>query len=590
MLWRLAAVWVACLAGLVAAGPAAGAALSEATKYDIAVIIGNKHYDTTHNVDYAHADAEAAATYAREVLNIREENLFLKKDITASEFRRFFGTRSAPQGRLSYLVRDGESDVFVYYAGHGVPGPTPSGKTGAYLLPVDAAPGNPGVNGYRRKLLADNLANLPAKRVTVLLDACFSGLSHKGALQENTSGTFGTTTAEPEPQASLAILTATASGAGQRAFWLPDKGHSAFTYYALKGLYGAADTGDYGRRDGTVTLREVKAYLDDEMAYWVGRKYQANQRPGLVAPEDLNLTLSRFGGPGDYPEAPFGKALSPGDTFRDCANREIATAGEAPSGVLCGPEMTVVPSGSFRMGSPPSEEGRDDDEGPVHEVTIAEPFAVGTHEITREQFAAFVDATGYEPGDGCWVYEDGDWTKKEGRSWRDPGYDQRLDHPVTCVSWEDAREYVDWLSGETGEDYRLLTEAEWEYVARAGTRTRYWWGDGIGDGKAVCYGCGSRWDYEKTAPVGSFSANPWGLHDVHGNVYEWTQDCWHDNYDGAPTDGGAWLEADGGDCSRRVLRGGSWGHYPRDLRSANRSRGTTDGRGGSSGFRVARTL
>ena len=142
--------------------------------------------------------------------------------------------------------------------------------------------------------------------------------------------------------------------------------------------------------------------------------------------------------------------------------------------------------------------------------------------------------------------------------------------PVVGVSWEDAKGYVRWIREETGKEYRLLSEAEWEYVARAGTRTEYWWGDGIGRGRANCDGCGSRWDAKETAPVGSFGANAYGLHDVHGNVWEWVEDCLHVNYEGAPVDGSAWVS--GGDCEQRVLRGGSWSNEPRYLRSAFRFR------------------
>ena len=152
------------------------------------------------------------------------------------------------------------------------------------------------------------------------------------------------------------------------------------------------------------------------------------------------------------------------------------------------------------------------------------------------------------------------------------------------VSWDDAKGYVDWLSGKTGEEYRLLSEAEWEFVARAGTRTARYWGDEVGRNRANCRGCGSRWDGEQTAPMGLFSANPFGLYDVHGNVGEWVEDCWNDSYHGAPTDGSAW---ESGRCESRVLRGGSWYGRPRFLRSALRGGFTSGGRGSGVGFRVA---
>ena len=244
----------------------------------------------------------------------------------------------------------------------------------------------------------------------------------------------------------------------------------------------------------------------------------------------------------------------PGHKFRDCPE--------------C-PELVVVPSGSFDMGSPESEEGRYDEEGPVHRVTFARPFAVGVYEVTFGEWDACVSGRGcggHRPDDEGW-----------GRGKR----------PAINVSWDDAKAYVRWLSRKTGEEYRLLSEAEWEYVARAGTTTRYWWGNRIGRNRANCDGCGSRWDYEQTAPVGSFSANPFGLHDVHGNVREWVEDCWNESYHGAPSDGSAW---ESGECRKRVLRGGSWNYEPRNLRSANRNWLTSGNRYYIDGFRVARTL
>ncbi|GAB6051211.1 hypothetical protein JCM17960_00310 [Magnetospira thiophila] len=275
--------------------------------------------------------------------------------------------------------------------------------------------------------------------------------------------------------------------------------------------------------------------------------------------------------------------LSPGNTFRDCENALVATAGRSvPSGVFCGPEMVVIPSGSFQMGS----NGGDGDEKPVHRVNIGYQFAVGKFEVTRGQFAEFVRATGYDAGNSCYVFE-GSWKKVDGKSWRNPGFSQTDSHPVACVDWSAAKAYVKWLSGKSGQRYRLLSESEWEYVARAGTTTTYSWGNSAGSGNANCDGCGSRWDNKETAPVGSFRANPFGVHDMHGNVWEWVQDCSQDSYANAPTDGRARTI---GDCRVRVLRGGSWDVKPRFLRSANRVRVSSGDRGDYYGFRIARTF
>ena len=254
-------------------------------------------------------------------------------------------------------------------------------------------------------------------------------------------------------------------------------------------------------------------------------------------------------------QVPRKRARNPGDTFRDCPE--------------C-PELVVVPAGSFMMGSPDGEEDRDDDEGPLHEVRIAYPLAVGVYAVTFDEWDACVSdggCGGYRPDDKGW-----------GRGIR----------PVINVSWGDAQMYMKWLSWKTGKGYRLLSESEWEYVARAGTRTQYWWGDEIGRNRASCDGCRSRWD-EQAVPVGSFSANAFGLYDVHGNVQEWVEDCWNSDYDGAPEDGSAWVSEDC-DCDRRMVRGGSWYTPPQYLRSAHRDFLSADTESNDTGFRVARTL
>ena len=233
------------------------------------------------------------------------------------------------------------------------------------------------------------------------------------------------------------------------------------------------------------------------------------------------------------------------------------------------PEMVVVPAGLYRMGSPSQERGRGDDEGPVHAVAIGAPFALGVYEVTFAEW------------DAC---KRGCPRGKQAPSDRGWGRGRR---PVINVSWDDAKRYAQWLSRKTRKAYRLPSEAEWEYAARAGTATAYSWGDQIGVNRANCRGCGSQWDGSKTAPVGSFRANAWGLHDMHGNVWEWTEDCWNGSYRGAPSDGSAWLR---GNCDQRVLRGGSWSGGPSDLGAADRYGITTGGRSGSFGFRVARTL
>ena len=216
--------------------------------------------------------------------------------------------------------------------------------------------------------------------------------------------------------------------------------------------------------------------------------------------------------------------------------------------------------------------------------------------MTREQFEEFVEATGHDASSsGCWTILEGDlWQLRQQRSWRKPGFSQSKDHPVVCVNWHDAQAYVSWLSRKTGEQYPLLSESEWEYVARAGTTGPFHFGSKSSTNQAnyrgnYTYGGGPKGIYrKKTVSVGSFAANRFGLHDVHGNVWEWVEDCWHENYDSAPLDGSAWVT--GGNCELRVLRGGSWNYSPRLLRSAYRIRYGSGDRDGDFGFRVARTL
>ena len=248
-----------------------------------------------------------------------------------------------------------------------------------------------------------------------------------------------------------------------------------------------------------------------------------------------------------------------------------------PARLAFEPEMVPIPAGSFLMGSPAEEPERKDREGPQHQVQIP-AFALGKYEVTFEQWDACVTGGGcaHRPADQGW-----------GRGTR----------PVTNVSWDDAQEYVKWLSTRTGKHYRLPSEAEWEYAVRAGTTTPFSTGNCIittqanYDGNYDYAGCGAKTGVYlvKTQPVGSYPANRWGLYDMHGNVWEWVQDCWHDSYTGAPKEGSAWLDVCG-TSGRRVLRGGSWIVYPQDLRSANRLELGTGFRYHLLGFRVARTL
>lgn len=275
-----------------------------------------------------------------------------------------------------------------------------------------------------------------------------------------------------------------------------------------------------------------------------------------------------------------------GEPFRDCAD--------------C-PAMMMVPAGEFVMGAPGDEEGRFEEEGPTHRVRIA-GFAVGLTPVTRHEYGIFVRATGRGHAPGCNAMSDaGEWTTERGLTWRSPGFEQADDHPVVCVSWDDAQAYVRWLSERAGRSYRLLSESEFEYAARAGTTTTFPWG--VRTGEACDYANGfdasakrlhPDWPafacddgYAHTSPVEAFPANAFGLRVMTGNVYQWVQDCFEDSYAGAPADGAAWARPP---CKARVIRGGSWLNGARGLRAAMRDRDPQAGRYTNIGIRVARSL
>jgi len=312
-----------------------------------------------------------------------------------------------------------------------------------------------------------------------------------------------------------------------------------------------------------------------------------------------------FAGPGftpdengtnlDDPQAKKGAPkVAAGSVIKDCAE--------------C-PEMVVVPAGDFMMGSSSQEKllalpagvpasasyiGR---ESPRHYVRVSS-FAAGRYAVTKGEFAAFVRSSGYhteaEQGDGCYMWAGKEWKKDAAYNWRKVGFSQGDDHPVVCVTWNDTQAYIQWLNQVSGKSFRLLSEAEREYASRGGTPTAFWWGDSITtsqanyDGNYSYNGSPKGQDRQATVSVHSFAANPYGLYNVHGNVWEWTQDCWHERYTGAPTDGSAWTT--GCADNQRVLRGGSWHIDPADLRSASRNWFYPDIRFSNYGFRLARDL
>ena len=551
----------------------------------VALVVGNGTYAAIGALPNPGNDAgDMAAALGRlgfEVTTVRDADL-----AGMNEALRLFARSSA-----------GADVAVVFYAGHGL---EVDGVN--YLVPVDAQLERDTDVEYEALALDRVLrATTGAALRIVILDACRNNplarsMQRTGAARSVSRGSFGEL---DENLLGDETLVAYAAAAGTTAAD-GDGRNSPYTTALLSYLEQPLELSALFRRvraqvlettegeqrpheygslvgehylggasgPGTVTVADglsATVLAQQETVFWQSivsstnasdfeaylRQYPAGAFRALAT----NRLAALRGGGGDVPASRPGAdrpaRREAGEVFRDCPT--------------C-PELVVVPAGRFRMGC---VSGRDcqDDERPVHEVEVAS-FALGAYEVTFEEYDRFAGETGRDrPNDRGW-----------GRGGR----------PVMNVSWEDATAYAEWLSAETGARYRLPSESEWEYAARTGSTTRYSWGDDIGRNRANCDGCGSRWDDDRTAPAGSFGANAWGLHDMHGNVWEWVADCWHENYARAPRDGSAWTT--GGNCGLRVLRGGSWSSSPRNLRSANRDRYVAEDRFAYFGFRVARTL
>jgi formylglycine-generating enzyme required for sulfatase activity len=600
------------------AGTVAAAAAAE-TRH--ALVIGNDRY--------VHLGAE------RQLRNAVADARLMRDTLTALGFAVIHGEnldRRAMIDRLADLAgRLGRDDTaFVYFAGHGV------SLAGAnYLLPSDIPEPRAAGRGEEGRLaehaiaeasVIERLSTAGARVAVLVLDACRDN-PLQGSDRRAVGGVRGLAQSAP----AQGIFAVYAAGFGQSALDRlgPDDRHpnSVFTRVFAETL---RTPGLDLKAVATLTRRRVvemtravgydqfPAYYDQLVGADVllagpaatDSKRDAGE-PGRIAaaappgppaapaapPEASPVPAvgiapapRRLSGPLDAAQE---RALRPGDRFTDCPT--------------C-PDMTVVPAGAFTMGSPEAEPQRTANEGPQQVVTVAKAFAVGTFEVTVDQFAAFVAATGRDTGTSCYTLEQGSVEERPGRSWRSPGFPQTGAHPATCIGWHDAAAFTAWLAETTGRPYRLPSEAEWEYALRgvttAGPAPRYHFGD---DPAAMCgYGNAAdlslrsalagrgptlfvpcRDDHVFTAPVGSFSPNGFGLHDMHGNVAEWTADCWRDGHAGAPGNGDARKD---GDCGRRVLRGGSWVDDGRRLRAAARTMMRADDRSAIVGVRVVRDL
>ncbi len=581
-------------------------------------------------------------------------------DPTRSGFDRAMRAFIAKQGQ------DPKARLLFYYAGHGYTLKGAQGQEMGYMVPVDTplpSGGRGGITSRAVSMLEIEIyaKQMDAKHALFLFDSCFSGSIF--SLSRAVPTTISDKTTKPVRQ----FITA---GAADQE--VPDD--SVFRRQFVAALAGEADL----NRDGYVTASELSQFLEEtvinytrgaqtpqygkirdpyldkgdfvfflpravtspaatrakpaapakldpmavELSYWESIK--GSKEPALYQayvdryPKGQFVELARI----------FLLSASKAEETRkvekaqaEQARRQVHKPGTVFDDCHDCPPMVVIPAGEFTMGSPASEAGRFEHEGPLRAVRIAQPFALGRNEVTYAEFERFVVEARYKteaernvgnPGCFGFNFSDGEASKSDwqtGRSWRDPGIHQNTDRdPVVCVSWNDAGAYVRWLSTKTGKTYRLPSEAEWEYAARAGTRTARYWGEdpnqaclheNVGDQST--YRTAFRRTFSRpserrhecndgryfTAPAGSYRANGFGLYDMLGNVREWTADCWNASFKEAPADGSAWLS---GDCSRRVFRGGSWALEPRYARSANRSQHLADYRLTALGFRVARSL
>jgi len=591
-----------------------GAAAANAEPARLALLIGNQNYaDKVGPLKNPHSDValiEAALKGLGFTVTVVKEASY--RDMAAALKRHVAEVRKAGPGAIS----------FFYYSGHGVANP----DTGInYLVPADIADANdPNLwsNAFEQSDVIEKLSRqAPQATHYVVFDACRNELRLSSAGQKALGAEKGFVPVAQAAGLLIAYSTGlkqTASDAGEGggpyaralAAELVRPGLEAVTMFRNVQLKVKQAIGQdpwlsfpslpevyLAGRAGEPVAAAAPPVADTEAE--AAREWAALDKNSVAM---LKTFLRRHGSSrfADYAQArieelkPQQMAVAappvehvPPSAEDACDGIRVSVAhsktkpcikpgsGKAFRDCPDCPEMVIAPAGSFTMGSPESEPERSDAEGPQHRVTIRKPFAVGRFAATFAEWDACVatgGCDGYMPDDAGWG---------------------RDDRPVINVSWNDAQAYVKWLSGKTGKLYRLLSEAEFEYAARAGTTTPFWWGTSISTAQAnyvgdITYSGSQKGENrQKTLPVKSFEPNAWGLYQVHGNVLTWTQDCWSDNYAAAPTDGTARTT---GDCGRRILRGGCWGFGPRILRAAKRNRAKPDDRANGVGFRLARTL
>ncbi len=539
----------------------------------VALVIGNSNYENVarlpNPVKDARAIADALARLGFDVTHV--DNLGvgpMRKTLAAFEEK-----------------ASGADWALVYYAGHGM---EMDGKN--WVVPVDASlakASDVADEAIPLDRILERVRPASSLRI-VILDACRNNpflarmLSGPGG-----SRSIGRGLAPIQPQRGEVVFYAARDG---HTAMDGDGAHSPFAEAMLKVIEKPGLELGFFFREVTSEVLEATAPESQEPFVYgsLPRRQYYFKEPGEPSAEAFPLpkdmppaTITRPDHASAILQAPLQLQTCDG-VFVSVAQPEARLCIKPGSGQKfrdcpeC-PEMVIAPSGAFTMGSPENEPERSASEGPQHKVSIAQPFAVGRYAVTFEEWDACA------AGNGCGGYRP-----------RDEGWG-RGNRPVINVNLDDAKAYVAWLSKKTGQRYRLLSEAEFEYVVRAATTTPFWWGSSMTpeqanfDGNHIYAGGGSKGVYRAaTVPVNYFEPNPWGLYQVHGNVWNWVEDCWRDNYEGAPANGSAWTIAE---CKQRVLRGGSWQSDPSLLRAARRLLvNLPKGRSSDYGFRVARTL
>ena len=523
-----------------------------------ALVVGNDSYRHVGRLQNARTDAKAVASALKSAGF--EVKLALDQDRNQlNETLRNF--------RMTLV--SGDEAVF-YFAGHGV---QISGAN--YLLPVDIRGDSEEQVKDDALLLQRVLDEFSEQRVSftlILIDACRDNPFKLSGKHRNmaTRGLVPTSVANGQ----IVVFSA---GTGQKALDRLNNEdlspNGLFTRVLLSEIV----------KPGISVDRVIKNVRKDvvRLAQSVGHDqvpaiYDQSIGEFFLVRESVSSKGPELSYSGNSAEKPQRKKL--GQSFSDCDQ--------------C-PEMVLLPSGAARIGS---NDG-DADERPVRELKVAS-FSIGKFEVTRGQFDAFVREAKYNAGDTCWTFEEGKSLDRH-RSWLNPGFAQNSNHPVVCVNWKDAQAYVKWLRDKTGKPYRLPSEVEWEYVARAGSISSRYWGDdadqacsnaNVMDAHAKKSLSGVTWQSHDcndgvtaTSSAGYFKPNAFGIYDMIGNAAEWVEDCWNPNYEDAPLSQTAWAR---GDCSRRVIRGGSWLDRPHHSRIANRDKLLLNSRMDTTGFRV----